>query len=120
MTSVHSVAGLVTAAWIAAVVVWALTARLLHLNPGPSFERAALGAAGLLALQALFGVVLLASGHHRSGLHYVYGIAATVVIAAGAALARALTRDRWVVLAWSAFIAGLLVMRALITGYQKG
>jgi hypothetical protein len=63
--------------------------------------------------------VLLASGHHRSGLHYVYGIAALVVIAGGTMIARALTRDRWVVLAWSAFIAGLLVMRALTTGYHR-
>src|SRR4051812_4198429 len=74
MTSVHAVTGFVTAAWIAAVVVWALAAKLLHRSPGRSFERAALGAAGLLAMQVLFGVVLLASGRHRSGLHYVYGI----------------------------------------------
>jgi len=120
MTSLHAVAGFVTAAWIAVLVVWALTVRLLHRSPGPAFERAALGAAGLLVLQAIVGVVLLASGHQRSGLHYVYGIAATVVIAGGVALARALTRDRWVVLAWSTFIAGLLVVRALMTGYHKG
>jgi hypothetical protein len=34
-------------------------------------------------------------------------------------LARALERDRWVVLAWSVFIAGLLVLRALMTGYHR-
>ena len=49
----------------------------------------------------------------------MYGIAALIVIVAGTALTRALERDRWVVLAWAAFIAGLLVMRALITGYHK-
>ena len=119
MTSVHAVTGLVTAAWIAAVVVWALAAKLLHRRPGPLFERAALGAAGLLGLQVIFGIALLAGGRHRSGLHYVYGIAATVVIAGGVALARALERDRWVVLGWSAFGAGLLVMRALMTGYHR-
>jgi heme A synthase len=119
MTSVHAVAGLATAALIAVVVVWALVAKIAHRTPGPSFERAARGAAGLLGLQAIFGVVLLAIGHHRSALHYVYGIAALVVMLGGVLLARALERDRWVVLAWSAFIAGLLVMRALMTGYHK-
>jgi hypothetical protein len=120
MTSVHAVAGIVTAAWTAVVVVWALSAKLTHRSPGPSFEHAARGVAGLLGLQVIFGVVLLASGHHRGALHYLYGIAAVVVVTAGVLLARALERDRWVVLAWSAFIAGLLVMRAMMTGYRKG
>jgi heme A synthase len=119
MTSVHAVTGIATAAWIAVVVLWALAAKIAHHSPGPSFERAARGATGLLGLQAIFGVVLLATSHHRSALHYVYGIAALVVMTAGVLLARALERDRWVVFAWSAFIAGLLVMRALMTGYHK-
>jgi hypothetical protein len=119
MTSVHAVAGIVAAAWLAVVVVWALADKVTHRSPGPSFEHAARGAAGLLGLQAIFGVVLLAGGHHRAALHYVYGIATLVVVTAGVLLARALERDRWVVLAWSAFIGGLLVMRALMTGYHK-
>jgi cytochrome b561 len=118
MTSVHAVTGIATAALIAVVVVWALVAKVTHHSPGPSFEHAARGAAGLLGLQAIFGVVLLASSHHRGALHYLYGVAALVVMVAGVLLARALERDRWVVLGWSAFIAGLLVMRALMTGYH--
>jgi hypothetical protein len=119
MTSVHTVTGITTAALIAVVVLWALAAKIAHRSPGPPFEHAARGAAGLLGLQAIFGVVLLASGHGRGALHYVYGIAALVVMAAGVLLARALERDRWVVLAWSVFIAGLLVLRALMTGYHR-
>jgi hypothetical protein len=119
MTSVHAVTGIATAAGIAVVVVWALVAKLTYRSPGPSFEHAARGTAGLLGLQVIFGVVLLATSHHRNALHYVYGIAALVVMSVGVLLARALERDRWVVLAWSAFVAGLLVMRALMTGYHK-
>jgi hypothetical protein len=119
MTSVHAAFGIATAAWLAVIVGWALAAKITHRSPASSFERAARGAAGLLGLQVIFGIILLATGHHRSALHYVYGIAAIVVITGGALLARALERDRWVVLAWSAFIAGLLVMRALMTGYRR-
>ena len=118
MTTVHVVLGIASAAAIVVVVLWGLAARLTHRAPGARFERAALVAAGLLALQVVFGLILLALGHRRSALHYVYGIAALVAIVAGAALARGLERDRWVVLAWTAFIAGLLVLRALMTGTQ--
>ena len=119
MTTVHAAFGVVSAAAVALVVLWALAARLRHRAPGVWFERAALGAAGLLGLQVIFGLILLAAGHRRSALHYVYGIAALIVIVAGTALTRALERDRWVVLAWAAFIAGLLVLRAFMTGYHK-
>jgi hypothetical protein len=119
MTSVHIVTGIATAGLIAVVVGWALASKIANRSPGPSFEHAARGAGGLLGLQAIFGVILLASGHHRSALHYVYGIAAFIVTVGGVLLARALERDRWVVLAWSVFIAGLLVLRALMTGYHK-
>jgi len=120
MTSVHLVTGIVTAALIAVVALWALVSRLTHRNPGPTFELAAQLVAALLILQVIFGVALLLSHHRRHGLHYVYGVAAVAVIVGGAALARALQRDRWVVYAWATFIAGLLVFRALMTGLQKG
>lgn len=119
MTSVHATLAIACGAALAAIVVWALVAKVAHRAPGVAFERAALGAAGLLAVQVLFGIVLLAAGHRRSALHYVYGIAALAAVVAGAALARALQRDRWVVLAWTAFVTGLLVLRALMTGYRK-
>jgi len=119
MTTVHAAFGIVSAAAVALVVLWAIAARLRHRAPGVWFERATLSAAALLGLQVLFGLILLAASHRRSALHYVYGIAALIVIVAGSALARALERDRWVVLAWAAFIAGLLVVRALMTGYHK-
>jgi len=119
MTTVLAVTGIATAAWMAAVVAWAAFAKVAHRPPGRSFERAALAAAALLGLQAILGVALLASDHHRTGLHYVYGFAALGVLALGVALARALQRDRWVALGWSAFVAGLLVLRALMTGYHK-
>lgn len=120
MTSVHLVTGIVTAAFIAVVVLWALAAKVSHRTPGPSFEHAARAAAGLLGLQVVFGIVLLTAGRHRSALHYVYGLAAAAVILVGVALARAMQRDRWVVYAWATFIAGLLVLRALMTGFHKG
>jgi hypothetical protein len=120
MTSAHLVLGIVTAASIAVVVLWALVAKIGQRSPGPAFEIAAQLVGVLLILQVVFGVVVLGTGHHRTGLHYVYGVAALAVIGAGIALARALQRDRWVVYAWAAFIAGLLVLRALMTGLQKG
>ena len=120
MTSVHLITGIVTAALIAVVVSWALVARLTHRSPGLAFEIAAQLVAALLVLQVIFGIAVLATHHHRSGLHYVYGVAALAAIVAGAALARALQRDRWVVYAWAVFIAGLLVLRAMMTGLHKG
>ncbi len=119
MTPVHAALGIACGAALALVVLWALVAKLTHRAPGVAFERAALGAAGLLAVQVIVGVILLASGHRKGALHYVYGIAALIAIGAGVALARGLQRDRWVVLAWAALLAGLLVMRALMTGYHK-
>jgi hypothetical protein len=119
MTSVHAGLGIACAAALALVALRALAARLTHRAPGLAFERAALGAAGLLAVQVIFGVILLAAGHRKGALHYVYGIAALVALVAGLALARGLQRDRWVVLAWAALLAGLLVLRALMTGYHK-
>ena len=119
MTSVHAALGIACAAALAVVALWALAAKLTHHAPGVAFERAALGAAGLLAVQVIFGVIVLAAGHRKGALHYLYGIAALVAIVAGLALARGLQRDRWVVLAWSALLAGLLVLRALMTGYHK-
>ena len=118
MTALHAVLGIICAAALAIMVVWALVGRLALRPPGKLFERAAVVAAGLLVLQVLFGLILLAIGHRRSALHYVYGIAALVAIVGGTLLARAMQRDRWVVLAWTAVAAGLLVLRALMTGYK--
>jgi hypothetical protein len=118
MTSIHAALGIACGAALGIVVLWALVAKLTHRAPGVAFERAAFGAAGLLAVQVIVGAILLASGHRKSELHYVYGIAALVAIAAGVALARGLQRDRWVVLAWAGVLAGLLVLRALMTGYH--
>lgn len=120
MTSVHAALGIACVAALALVALWALVAKLTHRAPGVVFERAVLGAFGLLAVQVIFGVILLAAGHRKGALHYVYGVAALVATVAGAALARGLQRDRWVVLAWAALIAGLLVLRALMTGFHKG
>ena len=119
MTSVHSALGIACAAALALVTLWAVVAKLTHRAPGVAFERAALGAAGLLAVQVVVGVILLVAGHRKGALHYLYGIAALVAIVAGAALARGLQRDRWVVIAWAALLAGLLVLRALMTGFHK-
>ena len=119
MTSVHAALGIACAAALGFIVLWAVAAKLAHRSPGVAFERAAVGAAGLLVVQVIVGVIVLASGHRKGALHYVYGIAALIAIAAGAALARGLQRDRWVVLAWAALLAGLLVLRALMTGYHK-
>ena len=119
MTTVHAVLGIACAAGLGMLIVWALFAKVALRRPGKVFERAALLVAGLLAVQVLFGLILLATGHRKGALHYVYGIAALAALAAGTGLARALQRDRWVVLAWTAFGAGLLVLRALMTGYGK-
>ena len=118
MTAVHAVLGIVCAAALTILIVWAVIAKLSSHPPRKAYERAAVLTAGLLALQAVFGLILLAGGHRRNALHYVYGIAALVAIVAGTLLARALQRDRWVVLAWTAFVSGLLVLRALMTGYK--
>ncbi|HJT37168.1 MAG TPA: hypothetical protein VJ818_01980 [Actinomycetota bacterium] len=119
MTSVHAAVGIACASGLVVLIVWALAAKLSHRAPGTAFERTALVVGGLLGLQVVFGLVLLAAGHRKDALHYGYGIAALVVIAAGVGLARVLQRDRWVVLAWAAFIAGLLVLRAMMTGFHK-
>jgi hypothetical protein len=119
MTSVHAALGIACAAALGFVVLWALAGKLAHRAPGVAFERAAVVVAGLLAVQVIVGAIVLAAGHRKGALHYVYGIASFAAIVAGVALARPLQRDRWVVLAWAALLAGLLVLRALMTGYHK-
>jgi hypothetical protein len=81
-----------------------------------AYERAALVPLGILVVQGLLGVILRIDGRRPSGLHVFYGVAAFAVFAAGTALARALQRDRWVVIAWASGIAALLSLRALMTG----
>lgn len=118
MTTAHAVIGIATAASLLALVLWAIGAKIVKRAPGPSYERVARVPIALLVLQIVFGIALVASGERRPALHYVYGALALIALVAGAALARALHRDRWVVIAWSAFIAALLLARALMTGYR--
>jgi hypothetical protein len=116
MTSIHAATGIACAAVVGAIALWALAVKLLRRPPGRAMNLVARAACGLLVLQGLFGAILTATHHRSSGLHYVYGVAALVVMVVGTLLADAMKRDGWVVLGWSAFVAGLLVMRALMTG----
>jgi hypothetical protein len=117
MTAFHRIIGFAVLAAATLVALAGVGAKLARRHPGRRFEAAAAGVLALAGLQLGAGIVLLAIGHRPpTKIHYLYGVLVPVVMALGVGLARALRRDRWVVLAWACFLVALLALRAIMTG----
>lgn len=117
MRAWHMAMGWTAIVAVALLLLWATAARLVRRDPGARYGGGANAVAILLLAQAAVGATLLViGGGAPSGLHYLYGSAAPLVLLAGVGLGRALTRDRWVPVAVCALVALGLALRALTTG----
>jgi hypothetical protein len=114
----HRAEALALLASLVALGVWALVARLRRRAPGRAFLPAAVVVAVVALVQVGVGVALLAGGGRRPPLHYLYGALVAPALVLGAAVGRALRRDRWVPVAWAAVVAALLALRAFATGVR--
>jgi hypothetical protein len=74
-----------------------------------------------LVVQMGAGITLLALGHTRPLLHYLYGsLFPVIVLVAAHVVGRSLQRDQWVAFAWAGFFCFGLTLRALATGLGIG
>ena len=109
----------VVGAWLV-LFVWGLVAFLAKREPDPWFWRLLGVLQGLLIVQLIAGVALLALGHRADAwLHYFYGaVFPAIVLVIAHVVARGLDdeADSWKVFAVASFFLFGLTLRALTTG----
>ena len=117
----HAAVGfLIVAGWLV-MFAWVVAAQwIVRREPGPWFWRLLALLQGLLILQLVAGVTLLALGHRADSLlHYFYGaVFPAVVLVIAHVVARGLDdeADSWKVFAIASFFVFGLTLRALTTG----
>lgn len=129
MTSIHRYLGLVILVLLVVIIVFAFVLRVTGRDEAPAglwlLQR---WTENLLATQVVLGLVLLVVGRRVLGppgvwLHYLYGSLFPLIAIIGGRLA-ALRREKrgYVGLAWGAFFAWALILRAVQTacGGQPG
>jgi hypothetical protein len=120
-------------AWLGAAIVlaflvlslWGLVLRILRREDAPTgFRLVQYWTENLLALQIVLGIIFLFMGRRVTGtedaiLHYFYGSLFPLIAVVGGRIA-ALRREKYpyVGMAWGAFFAFGLVIRAMMTGCQ--
>jgi hypothetical protein len=122
LTTFHRYLGAVIVVLLLVITLWGLGLRLLRRDETPVSLRAVQHwTENLLALQVVAGLVLLFVGRRVIGgplvwFHYLYGSLFPLIAIVGGRIA-ALRRDRreYVGLAWGAFIAFALTLRAVQT-----
>lgn len=123
MTTLHRYLGAVLVLLFLALMIWGLALRIIGRTETPTAMWAVQHwTENLLVLQTVFGIVLLVIGRRVVGadplvwLHYLYGSLFPLVGVIGGRLAaiRRETRE-YVGLAWGAFFAFALTLRAVQT-----
>jgi hypothetical protein len=128
MSDLHALVGWVILGVFSAGWIWAGGAALLRRDPGERFWTWLVVAQSVAALQAVVGLILVATGlRPTTWLHYVYGFGPLVILAIGHVLAREIRRQRvvvpiepWGVFGLASFICFGLSLRALMTGLGVG
>ena len=123
MTSFHRYLGAGLIVLFAVIVLWALTLRLMRREETPDGLLAVQHwTENLLVVQTVLGIVLLVMGRRvfeqpTAWLHYFYGSLFPLIAVVGGRLA-SLRRERYgyVGMAWGAFFAFGLTLRALQMG----
>jgi hypothetical protein len=120
MPTVHKAIGFGIVGLAAILPLWGLVALIVKREPNPWFWRVLGVLQGILVLQLIAGVVLLATGHHLpSVLHLLYGsVFPAIVLVIAHVIGRGLDNeeDTWKVFAIAGFILFGLTLRALTTG----
>jgi heme A synthase len=110
--------------YLVAIGIWGVFQYLRGRNPSGSYLGALILAEGLILVQGLLGIVLVAQGHRpKEGLHYLYGAAAVLALPGvyfSPWVARGTDRRDSLILGLTAiFIVGLAV-RGIVTGGSSG
>jgi hypothetical protein len=126
VTSFHRLLGAAIVLALLALAIWGLVLRLTGRQQAPvAFWGAQHWLENVLIVQVVVGIVLLVVGRRVVGnalvwLHYLYGSLFPLIALVGGRLAGLRRRDagrrEYPGLAWGAFIAWGLTMRALMTG----
>lgn len=123
MSALHGWLGAVLVTLFALLMTWGLTLRLLGRAEAPTaYWGLQHWTENLLLAQTVIGVVFLLIGRRVAGddlvfLHYFYGSLFPLIAIVGGRIAGMRREDRdYVGLAWGAFFAFGLTLRALMTG----
>lgn len=122
MTAVHRILGAIIIALFLVLMFWGVGLRLLGKRNTPTALLAVQHwTENLLVLQTVFGLVMLLIGYRVTGrpliwFHYLYGSLFPLIAMIGGRIAALRREEReYVGLAWGAFIAAALTMRAVQT-----
>lgn len=122
VTSVHRIIGAVIIALFLLLMVWGLTLRLMGRRDTPvAFWATQHWTENILVLQTVLGLVMLLIGYRVTGrpliwFHYLYGSLFPLIAVVGGRIAALRREEReYVGLAWGAFVASALTMRAVQT-----
>jgi hypothetical protein len=122
MSSVHRYIGFAIVGLAAILPLWGLVALIVKREPNRWFWGVLAALQGVLVLQLIAGIVLLAMGRRLpSLLHLLYGVVfPAVVLAVGHVIGRGLANeeDTWKVFAVAGFFVLGLTLRALTTGLE--
>jgi heme A synthase len=106
--------------YLAAIAIWGLFQFLRGGNPSGSYLGALILAEGLILVQGLVGMVLVAQGHRpKEGLHLLYGIASALALPGvyfSPWVARGTQRRDSLVLGLTALFMIGLAVRGIVTG----
>ena len=123
MTTAHGWLGFGLVGLFALLMVWGLALRVTGVDEAPSaYWGVQHWTENLLLLQTVVGVVFLLLGRRVAGddlvfLHYFYGSLFPLIAMVGGRIAGMRREDKdYVGLAWGAFFAFGLTLRALMTG----
>ncbi len=123
MSTLHGWLGALLVTLFAMLMLWGLALRLLGRDEAPTaYWGVQHWTENLLLLQTVIGVVFLLIGRRVAGddlvfLHYFYGSLFPLIAIVGGRIAGMRREDRdYVGLAWGAFFAFGLTLRAFMTG----
>lgn len=120
MHLLHEVIGWSIVGAFAVLWLWGMGAWVARRGPGRYFWWVVAYVQAVVLVQALVGVILLATGGRVPVLHYVYGaIFPVLVLLTAHVLAReAFSHKPWAPFSLAAFFSFGLTLRALMTGMQ--
>jgi hypothetical protein len=120
MPTIHKAVGYAIVGLAAILPLWGVVALITKREPNRWFWHVLAVLQGVLVLQLIAGIILLATGHQLpSLLHFLYGVAfPAVVLLIAHVIGRGLDseEDTWKVFAIAGFFLFGLTLRALTTG----
>ena len=117
---IHQNLAISVVVYLSAIAIWGLFQFLRGRNPSGSYLGALILAEGLILVQGLVGMLLLAQGHRpNEGLHLLYGVAAALALPGvyfSPWVARGTERRDSLILGLTALFTVGLAVRGIVTG----